>query len=435
MSEAVRTLAGAGGILLLAVSLATRARAQDLSFSTDFDGRGTGSGFTVHIETPPTPPAESAEAPPPAHFTPRPGQRPAPRPQARMSSYLQQRFQQQVQDAQRAAQEEQLRQQAAEAQRRNDLTTLQQLTEQLQALENNEPNYQRRMALTQQVLDLEPQLARAESDYLATLPSYRERLSASIGHIVVPPPPHPLHYQRLLIWGAMSSPEEAQQATRAGVIDPFTGAPFDQVFAFGSAQPYDLARAGLDHLLSSFGALSPETDAEVAGLRGASADELVCHSNGCLVAEVLIATGELKVTHLRMLGGDTSLWQLGYLNTLAQEHGVQDISVNVIEGDRVPMVDPGWKVMDLMRQIGTPLETYINKASDPLYQYLGLTPRAGFNPDARVQVHTLSYPAESDLHPLDKHEYETYDRVVTGWRLSGCLAPGGATNPHCMIYQ
>jgi hypothetical protein len=351
-----------------------------------------------------------------------------------MQWYLEQRYEEQLREAKRRAEEERLRKAAEQARRRQNVSRLQSLLQELDRLENDEPSRLKRMEYKREVLLLDRQFERAKQEYMAELPSYRRRMAWSMDHIVVPPPRHPLHYSRILIEGTTDTPEKARKEAKSGLPDPFEGKPYDDVFAFGTSGVTDFGRSALDHLLSTFGTLSPETKRQLGALKGATADEVVCHSNGCVVAEVMIATGLLKVKKLRMLGGDTSLFELGYLKTLQRERHLEEISVYVIRGDRVPMLDPGWKIMDLMRKIGHPLQSFENRMPDALNQYLGLTAQPGYQPDSPIQVRTLSYPAVSNWHLIQKHHYETYARVIKGWRMSGCLSATGATNRRCMIY-
>ncbi len=419
------------GVAIFFLTMAPGMRAQDFSFSTDFDGVGSGAGFTLHFEHP--------------TFSHPSGERQESRgssdggefrrsSRGSMESYLAERYQEQLREAQRRAEEERLREAAEQARRRQNVTRLESLLQELEQMENDEPSRLKQMEYVEQVLELDKQFERARQEYMATLPSYRRRLGWSLDHIVVPPPRHPLHYRQILIEGTTDTPAEARKQAESGLPDPFEGTPYDDVFAFGTSGVGDFGRSALDHLLSTFQTLSPETKRQLGALKGATADEVVCHSNGCVVAEVMIATGLLKVKKLRMLGGDTALFELSYLKKLQRERHLEEISVYVIQGDRVPLLDPGWKIMDLMRKIGHPLKSFGNRMPDSLDQYLGLTPRPGYQPDAPIQVHTLSYPAVSDWHLIQKHLYENYARVIRGWRMSGCLSPAGATNRRCMIY-
>lgn len=395
---------------------------QSMSFSTDFDGRGTGTGFKVTVNRPTSGPRPAS------------GNRPSPVPDvAHVQQYLDTRYQEQLLEATRAAEAERIRKQIEED-ARNRVATLSTLLDQLEQLENNEPSVIERMKYTQQVLTLQRQFESARTAYLATLPTYRQRLAASIDNIHVPPPRVPLHYKRILIWGMFRTPAEAQKAAVAGEKDPFSGQPFDDVFAFGESGVTDAGRVGLDHLLGRFQKLSATTRAQISRLKGATADEVVCHSNGCRIAEVLIATGMLKVGKLRILGGDNSALDLDYLKTLKQTKGLSEVSVYMLKGDPVPVINPGWEIMDQMKKIGGPLQTFNSYAADTTYQLLGLTKKPGFDPSAEVKVHIMSYPGSSVGNVVAQHAYENYSRVLKGWRLSGCLETEGSIDRRCIIY-
>jgi hypothetical protein len=122
----------------------------------------------------------------------------------------------------------------------------------METMENQEPSALRRMQETQEILALEKQFAQARDEYLATFPSYLERLRASLDLVVVPPPSHPLHYNQILILGMAVTPEDVQKAILSKKKDSFTGRIFDEVFAFGvSNDPEaDFPRVAFDHLLS-----------------------------------------------------------------------------------------------------------------------------------------------------------------------------------------
>src|SRR6266850_1826565 len=416
--------AHACGAMLAFFLFSPLAVCQSLSFSTDFDGTGNGSGFRIrapHISSSP--------------FSPSGGRNGS----SSLDSYdqfLRGRYEDQAREAQRRADEERLRQELEQerAQRLQNVQRIQGILEKLQQLESDEPDVRQRMVYTQQVLDLEKQFDRARREYLNALPSYRTRLGWSLDHIVVPPPPHPLHYHRILIWGLLDTPEEARKAALSGIVDPFNGLPFDNIFAFGTnSVAGELERVPLDHILGPFGELSASTTRQLSALVGASAEEVVCHSNGCRVAEVLIATGKLRVKRLRVLGGDGALMDVGYLRQLIDQNHIEEISVYAIRGDQVPMIPTGWEIMDIMKKIGLPLQGFEGKINDLTYQALGITKNPGFIPNSQLRVHVLSYPATSDLHFIQKHIYETYARAISGWRRSGCLTDEGTTNQRCMI--
>src|SRR6185295_4501550 len=332
---------------------------------------------------------------------------------AGVQQYLAARYEEQARESARRAEVERLLAEAALAKQRNDVIAIQKLLQQLQMLQNDEPSVIQKAAYTQQVLILEKQFEAARSSYLATIPSYERRLSASIGLINVPPPVHPLHYKRILILGAGDTPAYGKEMAARGEQDPFSadGQPYDDVFAFGVAGPAEFGRVALDHLLGQFEQLSPATVAQIGRLRGAMADEVVCHSNGCRIVRVLIETGQLKVDKLRILGGDNAALEIDSFRALKQTKGLTEVSLYMLQGDPVPMIDPGWKIMDLMHKVNQTLETFAGAhAADSVYQLLGLANKPGFSPGADVQVHVLSYPAASD--PISQHLYEHYSRVV-----------------------
>lgn len=403
--------------LVLCGLLLSQSTFGQLSFSTDFDGRGTGTSITVgtfHHSAGPTASSSSRES---------------------IQIFLNNQYQNQMREAARQAEEERLRQEAEAAKRRQDVRTAETILSQLEQLENSEGSVAQRSEYTREVLDLTRQFDEARRSYLDVLPSYEQRLASSLSHINVPPPSHPRHFHRILVWGLWKTPEEAARAASNGTRDPFTGLPFDDVFAFGSSGWPDLERVGLDHLLGQVNRLSGESLAHIGELKGAEADEIVCHSNGCRIVEVLIATGVLRAHVVRMLGPDNASLELDRLRTLKESRGLTELSVYMVKGDPVPLIDPGWRIMDLMARIGAPLQTYMaTRARDATYQLLGITSRPGYSLGAEVQVRVLSAPPMPGAGAFDKHQYALYDRLVTGWRSIGCLEAGGETSQRCMIY-
>ncbi len=405
------------GALLVVLLGAPQANGE--SFSLDFDGTGTGASFSVDFVRP------SSDGPSFYHSRSTGS--------SSIQSFLQQRYRDQVRQAQERAEAHRLQVEIERKRALGDIQAIQADLDVLQRLERDEPNTNQRMADIQQVLDLEKQVARAGNEYGAALPSYRERLMYAVDHANVPLPSQPPHYHRILILGMWATQKDVKRYS--GKKDPFTGKVWNKVFAFGSKDSEsEPVRVALDHILSTFDRLSPATSAQLAKLKDASADEVVCHSNGCIIAEVLIASGQLKAKRLQMLGGDTSFYQLTYLKELAERVGLQEISVNVIAGDPVPILDEGWKIADLMRKIDHPLESFRKRRNNPLYQFLGLVDRPRFNPDDRVQIHELTYPGKGDGSLFFRHHFSTYQRVIRGWRMSGCLASGGRVNQRCIVY-
>lgn len=411
-------------VAVAAISCQISALAQRVSFSTDFDGIGSGSSITVNY-------GRSAAGRPQA-----PSSSSSSSSGASVQQYLAARYEEQEREAARRAEAERLKAEADLAKRRNDVIAIQRILQQLQALQNDEPSVIQRAAYTEQILMLEKQFEAARSSYLASIPSYERRLSASIGLINVPPPAHPLHYKRILILGAGDTPDYAKKLADGGEQDPFSadGQRFDDVFAFGvAAIPAEVGRVVGDHFLGQFDRLSPATVAQIGRLRGATADEVVCHSNGCRVAKVLIETGQLKVDKLRVLGGDNAALEIDAFRALKESKGLSEVSLYMMQGDPIPMIEPGWKIMDLMHKVNQTIESLATAHSaDTVYQLLGMARKPGFTPGADVQVHVLSYPTSSD--PVSQHLYDHYSRVVKGWRMSGCLDPGGAMSSKCIIY-
>lgn len=400
---------------------------QSFSYSTDFDGRGTGAGFTVTVNRP------SPDRPTYSERNPRTDTSPQSSSDDRqVQEHLNERYQEQLREAERAAAAARLRRQIEEA--TDNVVRLRDLLEQLERLENQEPSATERMKLTQEVLDLQQQFEAARTTYLASIPGYRERLAAAFRTAHVPLPATPRHYRSILIWGMFGTPADAQKAVLERERDPFSGIPFDDVFAFGDAGRSDVGRVSLDHLLGHFQKLSSTTRARLGLLNGATADEVVCHSNGCRIAEVLIETGMLKVGRLRILGGDNAALELNYLASLKKSKGLKEISVFILRGDLIPLISPGWQIIERMAKVGGPLRTFDSFATNTTYQLLGLTSRPSFNPVSDIKVHMMSYPAAraTDLKAL--HVYDNYSRVVKGLRMMGCLETAGSLAQRCLIY-
>lgn len=411
-----------GGIFLIVVwaFLQTLVQAQSVSFSTDFDGRGTGSSIGVDY------PRLSAGRPSTSSESSSDS--------AAVQQHLDNRYREQVREVQRSAEVKRLQVEADQARARQDALTAQRVLQQLQFLQRDEPSDVQRALYTQQVLNLQKQFEAKRESYLAMLPSYNRRLTAAINLINVPPAPHPLHYRSILVLGLWATPQDAEEMVANRERNPFNenNLPYDDVFAFGKAGSTDLGRIALDHFIGQFEHLSAATLAHIGKLKGATADEVVCHSNGCRVVSVLIEMGQLKAGKLRVLGGDNAILEIDRFRALKQSKGLSEVSLFMLSGDLVPVIDPGWRIMDLMHKINHPLQTFAAYAGDTTYQLLGMAKRPGFRPGADVQVHMLSYPASSDF--VSQHIYENYRRVVKGWRMSGCLDPGGAISRKCIIY-
>lgn len=405
--------------MVCALSYQTFVQAQSVSFSTDFDGRGTGDKIRVDYSRPSVGrPSTSTASSPDAVV---------------VQEYLGNRYEEQTREVQRRADMERLQLEADQATARNQVEVAHRALQQLQILQQGEPSVVQRAIYTRQVLDLQRQFESVRASYLDMVPSYSRRLRASIGLINVPPPAHPLHYRRILVLGMGRTPQDAEGLVARHEKDPFNDLPYDDVFAFGTPGITDVGRVALDHLLGQFENLSATTIAQIGKLKGATADEVVCHSNGCRVVMVLIEMGLLKVGKLRVLGGDNAFLEIDKFKALKQSKGLSEVSLYMLRGDHIPIIDPGWRIMDLMHKINQPLQTFANShVGDTVYQLLGMTKRPRFNPGADIQVHMLSYPSSSN--PIKIHSYENYSRVMKGWRLSGCLDPGGAMSRKCIIY-
>lgn len=304
-----------------------------------------------------------------------------------------------------------------------------------------------RSGMRDSALKLGKDFEQLQAQHAATIAARMQRLARSINSINVPSPRVPQRYRRILIYGMNSTQEEADEDCKKETNpDPFSGEKFDECFAFGEAGVKDLFRAGLDHMLGVFGKLSPQTSSRLGHLRGSTADEVVCHSNGCRVAIVLIKTGQLKTKKLRMLGADNALLELDDLATLRRQRGLEEVSVFAIKHDVVPIIGAAaWNIVDLMKAIGRPIDYFAHKKSDPTYQILGLVEKPPFNPYADVKVHVLLAPASRSApnpeqrpvpnsDPFQKHLYENYYRAVRGWKRSDCLKPEGAKEKKCTTY-
>lgn len=407
-----------------------------MSFSTDFDGIGSGSYISINNFNVSTSTYSGSSFNPTYTAGLFNGQ--AGGGISSPQQYLKERYEQQLREAQERAQ--------AEARRRAEDEKRKKEQEDKQAIENvikdfnilkqlqgDQSKIQKEAMDIQEVINLQNKFDEIQNEYATMLPTYRSHFSYLLDNIKVPSPPTSLHYHSILLWGFLNTPEDADQAKLDGIKNPFTGENFDDVFAFGTkGWISDSVRVILDHFLSTFNTLSPQTQSHLGVLKGATADEVVCHSNGCRIAEVLIATGQLKVDKLRILGGDGVLGELDYLEKLATEKQMKEISVYAIKGDTIPHSDVFWNIKERMERIGHPLQTFENKRDDPTYQTLGLTDTPRFNPEAKVQVHIFSVPSLQTF--VEAHRYTTYDHAIQIRRLSGCMTEEGMMDPRCIIH-
>jgi hypothetical protein len=262
----------------------------------------------------------------------------------------------------------------------------------------------------------------------------------------VPLPPTPPTYDSVLLLGMFADPKLAtsMKADSTKNENPFTGKQFTDVVAFGDrdfdtiihsveSRSEESARVFLDHALANFDILSPITAQQLSRLRGAHIRELVVHSNGATIAEVLIRQGWIRVDTLRVLGGDRTLVNPDSLKELAQQRGVK-ISVYAIHGDAITMLPTGWKLRewaDKLYSIGGKLPSY-EHAPESIFDVLGLS-RQRTEPGGSFEMHLITSPYTNDKDYLERHYYETYRGVIKGQRLQGCLDGSGALDRRCVI--
>jgi hypothetical protein len=243
-----------------------------------------------------------------------------------------------------------------------------------------------------------------------------------------------------LVLGLWRTPAQAAEMETRGAIDPFDlkGDYFEGVFAFGTAPfspgPSDLMRVALDHFLSTIDMLSVASYIEASGLRGATVDELVCYSNGCRVVQEMIAAGDLTVNKLRILGGDGVVGEIGNLEALAISRNIKEVSVYVIEGDWVTHTDVCYEIRKKMRSIGIGLPVFDEQRQNPAYQFMGLCDTPPFDPQSRVQVHVLP-PPPGVVSPWAKHPYDTYHEMLVRLGASGRMTPDGQMNEKLILHN
>ncbi len=309
------------------------------------------------------------------------------------------------------------------------LRTLQKLTGILDQL--GEENQERaRYKLKIQINDAIPRFNAQQQDIADDQVSILQRLTHSIAKINVPPPDMSRHYHSVLLLGALNTPDDAAEALSSGLKDPFVGQRYEKILAFGARGGLDLARASLDHFLGDVDSLSKDTLSRISELQGTTIDELVAHSNGAKVAEVLIRAGVIRsVRVLRILGGDAALMDLPRLENLARDKHVA-IYVYATRGDLVPLVPLGWQIREWAEKLGQPLSQFA-QAENLTYEVLGIK-LSKVQTEASVHVQLLSCPHSAD--PIENHKYVTYHRIIDGQRRQGCLDGHGTLDRHCTIY-
>lgn len=434
--------------------------AQRLSFSTDFDGRGTGGSISIskvqpsshtystdsgtRTATSPSSsnsssrssggahPGSSAASSSPTYYPPSSSSSGPPRnSDAAYYEYEYQRYLQQ----QREAEERRrlLEEIERERERKVELGRLQGMLDQLDFLDGVDADH--RYQLKYDVINrLVPDFNAQEQQVMRDRSSLLERLAARLDRTYVPPPPRPRHYSSVFVGGLFYTPSEAARDKELGLNDPFTGKRFDQTLGFGSDTLVDLARVTTDHLLLNLNAateqmLGGDVGAQLNKLKGSSVDELVCHSNGCAVAQALIARGFIKARTLRIMGGDAAIMNLDALHALHESTGVT-ISVYAVVGDPVPLVPTGWQIIEIMKKIGQPLQSFESAAS-LTYEALGLKARSGFTAGAPIEVQLLTAPVSGEPWG-QRHARNTYFGIITAQRMMGTRLADGRMDPAAM---
>jgi hypothetical protein len=417
----------------MTVAVAVPAFSQSLSFSIDFDGRGTGA--SISISTPgfhsPSPasyqPSESHEGSGGSTYHSSDRDYGS---SSSGSSYYHYEYQRYLEQQREAERRRELMERIREQERLHELQRLQGLLNQLEQLEgvDTDHRYQLKYRLVKEVI---PQFESEKESAVNERNAVLDRLAYQMDHMRVPAPPRPPHYERLFIGGLFYAAEDAARDKGLGLNDPFTGRPFDATLGFGTHSYLDWARVIADHFLGDLNRLSERmlgegSPAQLLKLKGATVDELVCHSNGCAVAQALIAKGFIKVGTLRVLGGDAAVMDLDSLHALHEKTGVA-VSVYAVVGDPVPLLPTGWQILDLMKKIGTPLPSFQSRQS-LTYEALGLKTRAGFRAGAAIEVQFLTAPV-SDEPWTQRHIRDTYFGIITAQRMIGVRLADGRLNP------
>ena len=380
---------------------------KNIRISTDFDGSGSGSIYSVNVDTghrsggssPTTsqsPPccATSDSAPPSTQFL------------------------EQIRDYEIARQEEQrridaLRLAAEAAHRANQADRALRAIDELNRMLRVEADSKRRYHLRYQIDELISQFNSQQTQYRLARKAGLQSLRSSIDQIVVPPPAV-THFGTVMLFGDGVTPVEAAAAQKSQITDPFDAKPYDRVFAFGRPGFFnDLPRSMLDHLLANFDSLSPQVMGRIGPLRGATIDRLVAHSNGGLVAEVLIRTGFIHVRRLDLLGGDGALMSLDELSQLHDRTGVE-IHVYATKDDPVPLLPIGWKIRELSERLRESLPS-LRHSTDPTDVVLGLI-RPTDGAQSGVYVHLLSTPYTGE-RVVENHQYNTYYAIIRAQQL------------------
>lgn len=427
-------------LLSLLVAIPSNTAFAQLTIRVDFNGSGSGTLHTsgsVPSVTPrcvgncggplglPTGPGAEADA-------------------RQMQAFAAERLRQQRAEAEERARRDSLLAEQRRLEHEHNIENVERL-QQLQALLErlDDTDTRQRYNAKSRILEAMPEFDRVRRRVVAQQSTILQRLSRSIRQIHVPPSrvgrkcTVPPGCRSVLFLGSMRSPQDARAVVANATLNPFKGDPYDNAFAFGTEHPLDLVRGAGDHLLGDLDRLTKATVDQLGELRGATIEELVAHSNGAKVAEVLIRTDVIHgVKVLRILGGDAALMDLERFERLAREKNLT-VYIYATQHDLVPMVPLGWRIREWAEQLGEPL-TQFRSVANLTYEVLGLKDSKA-TAEPRVHVQLLSYPPSARFlrnpvkYFLDQHDYANYHRIVYGQFRQGCLDAGGSVNPRCAI--
>ncbi len=283
------------------------------------------------------------------------------------------------------------------------LAAIDQLNRLLGVTQDEQRRYQLKAQLREMIAALDAEL----QTYREIRHSRLEQLAVSMDKIFVPSPI--AHYQTVAFLGTGVGSQQAADLQRQQIRDPFDLMIYDRVVGLG--RPgflQDLPRAALDHLLWSVDMLSSTDMRGIGGIRGASIDRLVAHSNGALVAEVLMRRGLIHVRELDILGGDGTLMTLDELAALHRQTGAR-IRVYATADDPVPLLPMGWQIRRIAEQLREFLPSQ-RDSRDETYRVLGVTPFTNADGPA-VDVHLLSTPYSAE-RVVENHQYDTYYNII-----------------------
>lgn len=353
------------------------------------------------------------------------------------SGYEKRLREQQLKEEQRKKElEEKIRQAKNLLDAQKALQLLKQL-HQLQGIADND--FEQAHQRSRVINNLVPRLGREQREANQHHESRLERLAHDMDHIQVPSPSrcYGKQHPQILILGTFDTPQEAEKDWNNHLKNPFTGGSFCDIFGFGrESLTAESARVFFEHFLQNTNILSATTVDQLARLKGATIEEVVCHSNGCAVAEAVIRAGFVKgVKRLRILGGDAAVTNLDSIKKL-QEQMIQRVpgarvDVYAVIGDPVPLIPTGWQILDAMRRIGEPLTSF-ESARSLTYEALGLKGRRGFDAASRLQVQFLTPPVKG-APSLKLHEFLTYAGIIWGQTVNGFRTSTGDIKPEAII--